>query len=78
MADIKFNYKLNIKGVLSVEGDRITVSVEDDGEYNLASLCRDFDGKLCKIGVAYDEEYSASEDEDEIEIDKETGEVIEI
>lgn len=76
MADIKFNYKLNIKGVLSVEEDRITVSIEDDGEYNLAALCRDFDGKLCKIGVAYDEDYSASETEDEIEVDEETGEVI--
>jgi hypothetical protein len=76
MADIKYNYKLNIKGVLSVEGDRIIVSVEDDVDYNLASLCRDFDGKLCKIGVAYEEEYSASDVDDEIEIDEETGEVI--
>jgi len=76
MADIKYNYKLNIKGVLSVEGDRIIVSVEDDVDYNLAALCRDFDGKLCKIGVAYEEEYSASDVDDEIEIDEETGEVI--
>ena len=76
MADIKYNYKLNIKGVLSVEGDRIIVSVEDDADYNLAALCRDFDGKLCKIGVAYEEEYSASDVDDEIEIDEETGEVI--
>lgn len=74
MADIKYNYKLNIKGVLSVEGDRIIVSVEDDLDYNLAALCRDFDGKLCKIGVAYEEEYSASEDE--VEVDEVTGEVI--
>lgn len=76
MADIKYNYKLNIKGVLSVEGDRIIVSVEDDVDYNLAVLCRDFDGKLCKIGVAYEEEYSSSDAEDEIEVDEETGEVI--
>lgn len=70
MADIKFNYKLNIKGVVSVDADRITITVEDDGEYNLAALCRDFDGKLCKIGVAYDEDYSA------FDVDEETGEVI--
>ena len=69
-ADIKYNYKLNIKGVMTIDGDNITMSVEDSGDYSLAYLCEDFNGKIVKITVAYDEEY------EEPEVNPETGEVI--
>ncbi len=69
-ADIKYNYKLNIKGLMSIDGDEIAISVEDGGDYSLAYLCKDFEGKVVKITVAYDEEY------EEPEVNPETGEVI--
>ena len=70
MADIKYNFKLNIKGLMSIDGDKIIISVEDGGDHNLAYLCDDFDGKIVKIGVAQDEDYEAPE------VDPETGELI--
>ena len=70
--DIKYNYKLNIKGLMTAEDNNITLSVEDSGDYPLADLCKDFMDKVVKITVAYDEEY----EEPEIEVDTETGEVI--
>jgi hypothetical protein len=71
MSDIKFNYKLNIKGVMMVDDDNINIAIEDDGEYALAHLCKDFDDKLVKISIAYDEDYGANA----VEVDEETGEV---
>lgn len=71
MADIKYNYKLNIKGLMTVDDNDIIISVEDSGDYSLADLCQDFDGKVVKISVAYDEDYA------EPDVDKETGEVLE-
>ena len=70
-ADIKYNYKLNVKGLMSIEDDKITMSVEDDGDYPLSYLCKDFNGKVVKVTVAYDEEYEGPN------VDPETGEVIE-
>ena len=70
MADIKYNYKLNIKGVMSIDDGKITISLEDGGDFDFASLCSDFDGKLVKIGVAYDEDYETPE------VNAETGEVL--
>ena len=71
MADIKYNYKLNIKGIMSIDADgRITISVEENGDYDLSALCRDFDEKLVKITVAYDEDYETPD------VDADTGEVI--
>ena len=69
-ADIKYNYKLNIKGLMTIEGNDITISVEDGGDFSLAYLCKDFKDKVVKITVAYDEEY------EEPEVDAETGELI--
>ena len=69
-ADIKYNYKLNIKGLMTVEDNNITMSVEDGGDYSLAYLCKDFSDKVVKVTVTYDEEY------EEPEVNKETGEVI--
>lgn len=31
-ANIKYNYKLNIKGLMSIDGDEIAISVEDSGD----------------------------------------------
>ena len=69
-ADIKYNYKLNVKGLMTINGDNITMSVEDAGDYSLAYLCEDFNGKVAKVTVTYDQEY------EEPEVDEETGEVI--
>lgn len=69
-ADIKYNYKLNVKGLMSIEEDKIIMSVEDGGDFALAYLCKDFNGKVAKVTVTYDEEY------EEPEVDNETGEVI--
>ena len=69
-ADIKYNYKLNIKGLMTIEDNDITISVEDGGDFSLAYLCKDFKDKVVKITVAYDEEY------EEPEVDTETGELI--
>ena len=69
-ADIKYNYKLNIKGLMTIEDDKIIMSVEESGDFSLAGLCEDFDGKVVKITVAYDEEY------EQPDVDAETGELI--
>lgn len=65
-------YSLNIQGVVGIDEDgKAYVSVEDRGDFEINELLRDFDGKECKISVNYDEDYVP------IEVDFETGEVIE-
>lgn len=76
MADsMKKNYKVSGSGVLSIEGDRIIVSVEDKGEFNLARVLSDLNEHPVKFSFSYDEEYEA-EDTDEVEVNEETGEVV--
>ena len=73
MADsMKKNYKVSGSGFLTIDGDKITVAVEDKGEFNLANVLSDLNECSVKFSFSYDEEYS----EDEIEVDEETGEVI--
>lgn len=73
MADsMKKNYKVSGSGVLGIEGDRITVLVEDKGEFNLANVLSDLNECSVKFSFSYDEDY----EEGEIEVDEETGEVI--
>ena len=73
MADsMKKNYKISGSGVLCVEGDNISIIVEDKGEFNLASVLADLHDKPVKFNFSYDEDY----EEPEIEVDTETGEVI--
>ena len=73
MADsMKKNYKVSGSGVLNIDGDRITVLVEDKGEFNLANVLSDLNECSVKFSFSYDEEY----EEDGIEVDEETGEVI--
>ena len=71
MSDIKMNYKVSAKGVLFIDSDgRITISVEGEGDYDLAKVLEDFDGKSVKLSVMFDEDYG-------VEVDTDTGEVIE-
>lgn len=65
------NYKVSGSGVLNIDGDTITICVEDKGEFNLASVLSDLNGCSVKFSFSYDEDY-----EESIEIDEETGEVI--
>ena len=66
---VQRKYTLNIQGVVEIDDQRITIAIEDKGEYDLAELMKAFDGNECKIAVSYDEEYAP-------EVDTETGEVI--
>lgn len=73
MADsMKKNYKVSGSGVLSIDGDAITVSVEDKGDFNLANVLADLNECYVKFSFSYDEDY----EENGLNIDTETGEVI--
>jgi acylphosphatase len=73
---IEKNYKVNIAGVVNIcEDGNIIVTVEDRGEFNLAEIMRDFNDRECKINITYNEDYVPEEDE-ELDIDEETGEVL--
>lgn len=70
MSDIKRNFKVSAKGVLNIDEDgRITISVEDEGEYDLAKVLEDFNGREIKLQVTYDEDYG-------VEVNEDTGEII--
>ena len=72
------NYKISGSGVLCVEGDNISILVEDKGEFNLADVLSDLNGRSVKFNFSYDEEYVSieKEDDDILDIDEETGEII--
>ena len=83
MADsMKKNYKVSGSGFLTIDGDTITVSVEDKGEFNLAKVLADLNKHPVKFSFSYDEEYEEEEIEMDIdleieyEVDEETGELI--
>ena len=64
---------LNIKGIIDIDDNgKIIVTVEDRGEFDLATMINEFYGRECSISVSYDEDYV----EPEIDVDPETGEVI--
>ena len=74
MSDVKKNFKVSVKGVMSIEGTgRIIMSVEDMGDIPLDRILDDFDGREIKMSVTYDEDYDAPD----VDIDLETGEVLE-
>ena len=64
------NYKVSGSGVLYIDGDSISIDVEDKGEFNLAAVLSDLNNKPVKFSFSYDEDYT------EPEVDEETGEVI--
>ena len=71
MSDIKRNFKVSAKGVLNIDDDgRITISVEEEGDYDLAKVLEDFNGREIKLQVTYDEDYG-------VEVNEDTGEIIE-
>lgn len=71
MSDIKRNFKVSAKGVLNIDEDgRITISVEEEGDYDLAKVLEDFNGREIKLQVTYDEDYG-------VEVNEDTGEIIE-
>lgn len=73
MADkMQKNYKVSGSGVLNINGDKIVVSVEDKGDFNLANVLADLDGCSVKFSFSYDEDY----EEENIVVDPDTGEVI--
>ena len=72
MADtMKKNYKISGSGFLTIDGDMITISVEDKGEFNLAVVLEDLNDHPVKFSFSYDEDYEASYD-----VDEETDEVV--
>ena len=72
MADsMKKNYKVSGSGVLYIDGDAISIGIEDKGDFNLASVLADLNDKPVKFSFSYDEDY------EEPEVDTETGEVLE-
>ena len=74
MSDVKKNFKVSVKGIMSIENNgRIIMSVEDMGDIALDRILDDFDGRDIKMSVTYDEDY----EEPEVRVDLETGEVIE-
>lgn len=66
------NYKVSGNGFLVIEGDKITIDVEDKGEFNLANVLSDLNECSVKFSFSYDEEYEDAE----VVVDEETGEVI--
>lgn len=71
---MKKNYKVSGSGVLNIDGDLITICCEDLGEFNLARVLSDLDGRDVKFSFSYDEDYG--EEEEVLVADPETGEVI--
>lgn len=70
MSDIKRNFKVSAKGVLNIdENGRITISVEEEGDYDLSEVLEDFNGREIKLQVTYDEDYGT-------EVNEDTGEII--
>lgn len=73
MSDVKKNFKVSVKGVMSIENTgRIIMSIEDMGDIALDRILDDFDGREIKMSVTYDEDY----EEPEVHVDPDTGELI--
>ena len=69
MADtMKKNYKVSGSGVLCIDGDTITICVEDKGEFNLAKVLAELNDCAVKFSFSYDEDY-----EESIVVDEEFG-----
>ncbi len=57
MSSVNKKYTSNIKGVISVDDGKITVSVSDVGDVDLADFIKDFtDKEDVKITVSYSEQ----------------------
>ena len=67
--------KLAASGILDIEENDIFIEVEDKGTFSLKKLLKVFDGMGVKISCTYDKEQESPEEE-EIEVDEETGEIL--
>lgn len=58
-SDMNKKYGASIKGIVSIDGDKIEVEVKDvEDPINLAEFIKDFDGRLgVKITISYGEEF---------------------
>lgn len=72
---IKKRYEISGCGVISIDGDRITISVEDGEDFNLARVIRELDGCPVRFNFAYNWDYNDNWDSDD-EVDPETDEVV--
>lgn len=70
MDKMQKNYKISGSGILSIDGDGIYISVEDKGDFNLASVLVDLNEKPVKFSFSYDEDCAC------VGVDSDTGEVI--
>lgn len=64
MAKASFNktYKINARGVLSIDGDIVSVENPDTGELvQLSTLFEDFADKSVSLSINYDEDYDSAE-----------------
>lgn len=73
MQKVTKKFRLNITGILDIDdNNNLIVSIEDRGEFDLATLMQDFYGRECSISASYDEDY----EEPQVDVDLETGEVL--
>ena len=64
MAKASFNktYKINAKGVLSIDDDIVSIENPDTGELvQLSTLFEDFADKAVALSINYDEDYESAE-----------------
>lgn len=58
MANIVKKYSMNAKGILSIDGDVVGLENTDTGELiQLSTLLEDFQDRLVKLSINYDEDY---------------------
>lgn len=59
MANIASKHNLTIKGIVSIEEEKILVEVDGiDTPINVADYIEDFDGKPATITIAHSEEFA--------------------
>lgn len=57
-ASINRNYKLNAKGILSINEGIVSIENPDTGELiQLSTLFSDFDNRTVSLNISYDEDY---------------------
>lgn len=61
-ASINKSYKLNAKGIISIEDNIVSVENADTGELiELARLFADFADRPVSLSISYDEDYGSDE-----------------
>lgn len=50
------NLSVTAKGILNIDGDKITIEIEDVGDKNLAEALDIFDGKTVAIKCSHDKD----------------------